>query len=1141
MSVNVRFKIGQKKGITANYNVSNEEPIKTIFRINAPSAAFSSITGSPYDNANLKDALDAKADKSELDADVEIINQTINENYNTLDSKIDDVQSDLSGDISTLETAIQNEAITRAEDDTLLQGDINTLRNDLTSEINNRATADNTLQGNINNIQNTINGYGNIVTHNVSEFATAAQGLLADSALQPNDNISKLTNDVGYITSASLPTVNNGTLTIQANSTTVGTFTANQSGDTIANITIPTDTADLTNGANFVNTTDLATKVSKSGDTMTGDLEINKSIYLTSVAATAANSASKLYFGPKSSPYNYMAANTSGVFGIYNSSGKGIGCYPTQNLFPTNNIDLGRSNNKWKDIYASGKLYGASTNISITNLISGANKGATAIQPNDNVSSLTNDAGYITSASLPTVNDATITIQKNGTDVNSFTLNQASDDTINITVPTTAADVGALPNTTTINDLTTVEQQAALNSGATTTNIGQIATNTGDISTINGKIPAQASSSNQLADKNFVNSSVQTATANFRGNWNDWAAVPSVASDYPEDYAGNKTPTVNDYLVVQDASDYTQDTLEGTWRFKYTGDWSTDGKSGWIPEYQVNETPLTAAQLAALNSGITANDVTLIGTALQPNDNISELTNNAGYITGITSSDVTAALGYTPLQSSDISNMVTTDTAQDISGRKTFLGEKAIYFKQNAAADKLGFTLYNASSAELGAMEWRPNTINGNALFNLNCSQSGSNYVGFRYWSGINIVAPRPTTNGNYFIPTHITNGSVTVTADNKGTVNISTLLPDVSNFVTSSDLSTTLSNYVLSSSLATVATTGAYSDLTGTPTIPSKTSDLTNDSGFITGINSSDVTAALGYTPYNSTNPDGFITSSALAPYALSSSLATVATSGDYDDLSNKPTIPTVNDATITFTQGGTTKGTITLNQSSDATIALDAGGGGTTIPNPAYGTSSTAAATAQKVVSIPAITELNVGQVIMIRPSTTSTVASSTIKLNNFTAYPMRYNNAAISTSTDSTVWGANFISSFMFDGTYWQFIGHGIDSNTTYSAMSVSEGTTGTATNSRTVRADYLKQIIQGTKLTSLSTADNSAVVATDSILTGIGKLQAQLNGTVQIDDTTASSSTVYSSQKTQDLIDALVARIMALEANINGGNA
>ena len=59
---------------------------------------------------------------------------------------------------------------------------------------------------------------------------------------------------------------------------------------------------------------------------------------------------------------------------------------------------------------------------------------------------------------------------------------------------------------------------------------------------------------------------------------------------------------------------------------------------------------------------------------------------------------------------------------------------------------------------------------------------------------------------------------------------------------------------------------------------------------GYITGITSSDVTTALGYTPYNASNPNGYITSSALVPYALSADLANVATSGSYNDLSNKP-----------------------------------------------------------------------------------------------------------------------------------------------------------------------------------------------------------------------------------------------------------
>lgn len=130
------------------------------------------------------------------------------------------------------------------------------------------------------------------------------------------------------------------------------------------------------------------------------------------------------------------------------------------------------------------------------------------------------------------------------------------------------------------------------------------------ITNIEDLIPNQASTSNQLADKSFVNSSIQTSTANFRGSWSTWADVPTVATDYPVDFSGNKTPTTNDYLVVQDASDYTLESLVGTWRFKYIGNWSTDGKNGWLPEYQVNEEPFTSDQLYAINSGITEDKVT---------------------------------------------------------------------------------------------------------------------------------------------------------------------------------------------------------------------------------------------------------------------------------------------------------------------------------------------------------------------------------------------------------------------------------------------------------------------------------------------------------------------------------------------------
>ena len=44
---------------------------------------------------------------------------------------------------------------------------------------------------------------------------------------------------------------------------------------------------------------------------------------------------------------------------------------------------------------------------------------------------------------------------------------------------------------------------------------------------------------------------------------------------------------------------------------------------------------------------------------------------------------------------------------------------------------------------------------------------------------------------------------------------------------------------------------------------VPTNNNQLTNGAGYITGINSSDVTTALGYTPYNSTNPSGYQTAS--------------------------------------------------------------------------------------------------------------------------------------------------------------------------------------------------------------------------------------------------------------------------------------
>ena len=62
----------------------------------------------------------------------------------------------------------------------------------------------------------------------------------------------------------------------------------------------------------------------------------------------------------------------------------------------------------------------------------------------------------------------------------------------------------------------------------------------------------------------------------------------------------------------------------------------------------------------------------------------------------------------------------------------------------------------------------------------------------------------------------------------------------------------------------------------------------------------------------------------SKLSTKANSTDLASVATSGSYSDLINKPTIPTVNNATLTIQKNGSTVATFTANSSTSATANI-------------------------------------------------------------------------------------------------------------------------------------------------------------------------------------------------------------------------
>lgn len=174
-------------------------------------------------------------------------------------------------------------------------------------------------------------------------------------------------------------------------------------------------------------------------------------------------------------------------------------------------------------------------------------------------------------------------------------------------------------------------------------------------------------------------------------------------------------------------------------------------------------------------------------------------------------------------------------------------------------------------------------------------------------------------------------------------------------------------------------------------------------------------------------------------------------------------------------------------------------------------FGVCETPAATAEKVVSIPSITELNAGQFIFILPTyTASSGSTTTIKLNDFTAYPIKYGNNIVTPQTVRYVLQANYPSMFIFDGNYWIFAGLGIYNS--YGSMSVSSGITGTSSSSYLLSPVNLKQIIQGTTLTDIDTTTSSTVVATDSITTAIGKLQAQI--TTSLGDLETALNTINS---------------------------
>lgn len=130
-----------------------------------------------------------------------------------------------------------------------------------------------------------------------------------------------------------------------------------------------------------------------------------------------------------------------------------------------------------------------------------------------------------------------------------------------------------------------------------------------EIDGITALIPSQASEDNQLADKEFVNSTVGTNTAHYIYKTDsEGKHVPFGSVDELEAYTG--TVTQNDYAFVTGIDE------NGNVYFdRYKAD-VVDGVVVWGKEYRLNNSSFTAEQWSAINSGITEGKIAEIDEAI---------------------------------------------------------------------------------------------------------------------------------------------------------------------------------------------------------------------------------------------------------------------------------------------------------------------------------------------------------------------------------------------------------------------------------------------------------------------------------------------------------------------------------------------
>ena len=182
-----------------------------------------------------------------------------------------------------------------------------------------------------------------------------------------------------------------------------------------------------------------------------------------------------------------------------------------------------------------------------------------------------------------------------------------------------------------------------------------------------------------------------------------------------------------------------------------------------------------------------------------------------------------------------------------------------------------------------------------------------------------------------------------------------------------------------------------------------------------------------------------------------------------------------------------------------------------------PSYGTCSTAAGTAAKVVSLSGF-KLQTGAEVTVRFTVTNTASSPTLNVNNTGAKPIQYRNAAIAAG----YLAANRTYRFVYDGSSYELVGD-VDTNTTYTAATAAPkapaSSAAVGTSAKYAREDHIHPVqesVTGSSGSCTGNAASASKMSTKRTIDGV-----QFDGSANIHHYGACSTAAGTAAKTVDL--------------------